>query len=46
MSFWSLQRAYGYFVGYEINQDYVKLAERRIKKVLSEGNSPKLFDNA
>ncbi len=35
-----------YFVGYEINQDYVKLAERRIKKVLSEGNSPKLFDNA
>ncbi|ADO45363.1 DNA methylase N-4/N-6 domain protein [Hydrogenobacter thermophilus TK-6] len=34
-----------YFVGYEINQDYVKLAERRIRQVLSEGNSSKLFDN-
>lgn len=32
-----------YFIGYEINQNYVKLAERRIKKVLSESN-PTLFD--
>ncbi|MDK2781702.1 MAG: modification methylase [Archaeoglobi archaeon] len=33
-----------YFIGYEIDEDYVKLAERRIKEVLSEINSPTLFD--
>ena len=33
-----------YFVGYEINEDYVKLAEKRIKEFLAEINSPTLFD--
>ncbi|MCD6383177.1 MAG: site-specific DNA-methyltransferase [Thermoplasmata archaeon] len=33
-----------YFVGYEINKDYVALAEKRIKSFISEFKSPKLFD--
>lgn len=32
------------FVGYEINKDYVKLAEKRIKKFSLEFNSPNLFE--
>ena len=33
-----------HYVGYEINEDYVKLAERRIKDYTVESKSPKLFD--
>ena len=33
-----------YYVGYEINEEYVKLAEKRIKNFLYEFNSPRLFD--
>ncbi len=33
-----------YYIGYEINEDYVKLAEKRIKEFLSEFKSPKLLD--
>ena len=33
-----------YFVGYETNKDYVKLAEKRIKEYLIELNSPTLYD--
>ena len=33
-----------YFVGYEINKDYVELAEKRIKTFITEFKSPKLFD--
>ena len=33
-----------YYVGYEINEEYVKLAEKRIKKFLHTFKSPKLFD--
>ena len=33
-----------YYIGYEINEDYVKLAEKRIKEFLSEFMSPKLLD--
>jgi len=32
------------FVGYEINGEYVKLAERRIRNFLQEFNSPGLFE--
>ena len=32
-----------HFIGYEINKDYVKLAERRIKEFMSENNFPTLF---
>ena len=32
------------YVGYDINEEYVKLAERRIKQFLIEFKSPKLFD--
>jgi DNA modification methylase len=31
-------------VGYDVNQEYVKLAERRIKEYLSVSKSPSLFD--
>ena len=33
-----------YYVGYEINEEYVKLAEKRIKNFLYTFKSPKLFD--
>ncbi|MFC1786823.1 DNA-methyltransferase [Halobacteriota archaeon] len=33
-----------HYVGYEINEEYLKLAERRIKDFLLEFRSPKLFD--
>lgn len=33
-----------YFIGYEINEKYVKLAERRIKEFMSGNNLPTLFD--
>ena len=33
-----------YFVGYEINKDYVKLTKKRIKEYLIKINSPTLFD--
>ncbi|HDH45262.1 MAG TPA: site-specific DNA-methyltransferase [Thermococcus sp.] len=33
-----------YYVGYEINEEYVKLAEKRIKSFLHSFKSPKLFD--
>ncbi len=32
-----------HYIGYEINADYVKLAERRIRAVLSELHRAKLF---
>lgn len=32
------------YVGYEINEEYVKLAEKRIKEFSLEFNAPKLFD--
>ncbi|MGB9876033.1 MAG: DNA-methyltransferase [bacterium] len=32
-----------HFVGYEINEEYVKLAERRIREFSSVFNAPKLF---
>jgi len=34
-----------HYVGYEINEGYVKLAERRIKEFLTEYKSPKLFES-
>ena len=34
-----------HYVGYEINEKYVKLAERRIKDFLLEFKSPKLFES-
>ena len=34
-----------HYVGYEINEEYVKLAERRIKEFLLQFKSPKLFDS-
>jgi site-specific DNA-methyltransferase (adenine-specific) len=33
-----------HYVGYDISQEYVKLAERRIKEYLSVSKSPSLFD--
>jgi site-specific DNA-methyltransferase (adenine-specific) len=33
-----------HYVGYEINEEYVKLAERRIKEFSLNFNAPKLFD--
>jgi len=33
-----------HYVGYDINEGYIKLAERRIKEFLAEINAPKLFD--
>ena len=33
-----------YYVGYEINEEYVKLAEKRIKNFLHTLKLPKLFD--
>jgi site-specific DNA-methyltransferase (adenine-specific) len=33
-----------YYVGYEINEEYVKLAEKRIRDFLSEFKAPTLFD--
>jgi len=33
-----------HYVGYDIEEEYVKLAERRIKEFLIEFKSPKLFD--
>ncbi|MCD6277742.1 site-specific DNA-methyltransferase [candidate division WOR-3 bacterium] len=33
-----------YYVGYEINEEYVKLADKRIKNFLHRFKSPKLFD--
>ena len=33
-----------HYVGYEVNQEYVRLTERRIKEISREFNSPKLFD--
>ena len=33
-----------YYVGYEIKEEYVKLAERRIREFLIEHKSSKLFE--
>jgi site-specific DNA-methyltransferase (adenine-specific) len=33
-----------HYVGYDINEEYVKLAERRIREFLIKFKSPKLFD--
>lgn len=33
-----------YYVGYDVEEEYVKLAEKRIKKFLTEYKSPKLFE--
>ncbi|MCK4404042.1 MAG: site-specific DNA-methyltransferase [candidate division Zixibacteria bacterium] len=35
-----------HYVGYDISEEYVKLAERRIKGFLSVFNAPKLFESA
>lgn len=35
-----------YYVGYDISEEYVKLAERRIKGFLLELKSPKLFESS
>ena len=34
-----------YYVGYDIEEEYVKLAERRIREFLIEYKSPKLFED-
>ncbi len=34
-----------HYVGYDISEEYVKLAERRIKEFLLEFKSPKLFES-
>ena len=33
-----------HYVGYDINEEYVKLAERRIKEFFLTFNAPKLFE--
>jgi DNA modification methylase len=33
-----------HYVGYDINEDYVKLAEKRIKEYSLMFNAPKVFD--
>jgi len=33
-----------HYVGYDINEEYVKLAERRIKEFSLNFNAPKLFE--
>ncbi|RLF38902.1 MAG: site-specific DNA-methyltransferase, partial [Thermoplasmata archaeon] len=33
-----------HFIGYDIEEEYVKLSEKRIKEFLMEFKSPKLFD--
>lgn len=33
-----------HYIGYDINKEYIKLAERRIRKFLIDSKSPKLFD--
>jgi len=38
-------KASRHYVGYEIGEEYVKLAERRIKNFLTEFKSPKLFES-
>jgi DNA modification methylase len=35
-----------HYVGYDINENYVRLAERRIKEFSSVFNTPKLFESA
>lgn len=35
-----------HYLGYEINEEYVELAERRVKDFLAEFKSPRLFDLA
>jgi len=37
-------KANRHFVGYDISEEYLKLAERRIKEFLLQFKSPKLFD--
>ncbi len=37
-------KAKRHYVGYDINEEYVKLAEKRIKKFSLEFNAPKLFE--
>jgi DNA modification methylase len=37
-------RTQRHYVGYDINEEYVRLAERRIKEFITDFNSPKLFD--
>jgi DNA modification methylase len=38
-------RAHRHFVGYDISEEYVKLAENRIKEYLLLSESPRLFDS-
>jgi len=38
-------KANRHYVGYDISEEYVKLAERRIKEFLTEFKSPKLFES-
>ncbi len=33
-----------HFIGYDIDKEYVKLAERRIREFIMEFRSPKLFE--
>ncbi|GAI49573.1 unnamed protein product, partial [marine sediment metagenome] len=37
-------KTHRHYVGYDINGEYVKLAERRIKEFLLESKSSRLFD--
>jgi site-specific DNA-methyltransferase (adenine-specific) len=37
-------KTYRHYVGYDINEEYVKLAERRIKEFSLNFNAPKLFE--
>ncbi|MEA3474880.1 MAG: site-specific DNA-methyltransferase [Candidatus Cloacimonadota bacterium] len=37
-------KAKRHYIGYDINKEYIKLAERRIRKFLIDSKSPKLFD--
>jgi site-specific DNA-methyltransferase (adenine-specific) len=37
-------KAIRHFVGYDVSEEYVRLAEKRIKEYLSVSKSPKLFD--
>ena len=37
-------KAKRHYIGYDINKEYIKLAERRIRNFLIDSKSPKLFD--
>lgn len=37
-------KSFRHYIGYEINKDYIKLSEKRIKEYLLNFDVPKLFD--